>query len=407
MTTQIVLGNGYGLAVATDSAVTVGDRRTYETSEKLILLGEPHCIAALVSGAVTQFSLPIQVLVAEWIKTIKNVQLRKATDYRESFVSWLRDNMSDFPDPDTRMVDAFWQVDSYLRICWNDISAEAQGMDTKQRTQTTIDYLEHWIERHQQFRKIDQYQEMGGDNGALKILDELWEERKDWWPGINARLGYWFDDVEPASLQRVKELARLLLLRRIGTWWVFGDLTKVAFAGYGAKEMIPSYASVQLFGGYREWLTGISDPPLVAENIGGKGYFLLETIGQTDYIDNILLGYRSDLIDSAAGVLEDAQRQNQIGVETQEMSGLQQPTSDHDIKQQLKSAVEQGAEERMLRPLRQAVSAMPLKSLAEAARSLVGVQALGKAISAELPTTGGKIEVAVISRAEGVRVITQ
>lgn len=391
--------------MATDSAVTVGERRTYETSEKLILIGEPHCVAILVSGAVTQFSLPIQVLVAEWAKTIRGVQLRKVVDYRESFIAWLRDNMNDFPEPELRMVDAFWHVDSYLRMCWNDIADSQPNMDIHRRTEATVNYLSYWVERHQEYEKIDHYQDLGGDNGALRILDELWVERPDWWPGISSRLDFWFDDIEPDALPRVKELVRLLLMKRIGTWSMFGDQTQVAFAGYGSKEMIPSYSSVLLFGGFRDWLTAISDQPFPAEKID-KGYFLLQTLGQTDYIENILRGYRSELIESAAGVLEDAQKQQIEATDGPELSNSPDRPKGHDIKQQLRSAVEQGAEEKMLRPLRRAVSAMPLKSLAEAARSLVGVQALGKAISAELQTTGGKIEVAVITRADGVKMLS-
>ena len=35
MTSQVILGNGHGIAIASDSAVTVGNRRTYDTSEKI------------------------------------------------------------------------------------------------------------------------------------------------------------------------------------------------------------------------------------------------------------------------------------------------------------------------------------------------------------------------------------
>ena len=132
---------------------------------------------------------------------------------------------------------------------------------------------------------------------------------------------------------------------------------------------------------------------------------MLETIGQRDYIDNILLGYRSELIETAAGALQDG-RISATSM-TSEVDGDEiPPPPGQDMKEQLWSAVEQGAEEHLLRPLRRAIGAMPLRSLADAARSLVGVQALGKAISAELPTTGGKIEVAIISRAHGVRILT-
>ena len=40
MTSQLILLNGFGVALASDSAMTLGNKRTYETAEKVIPI--PH-----------------------------------------------------------------------------------------------------------------------------------------------------------------------------------------------------------------------------------------------------------------------------------------------------------------------------------------------------------------------------
>ena len=100
MTSQLVLGNGFGVAVASDSAVTLEDDgspvRTYETSDKIFPLPMPHRLAVLTAGSALLHGLPFDVLVKEWIRSLGDSpesQLRSVELYRESFLSWLRDNL--------------------------------------------------------------------------------------------------------------------------------------------------------------------------------------------------------------------------------------------------------------------------------------------------------------------------
>ena len=100
MTSQLVLGNGFGVGMASDSAVTLVSSekpdRTYETAEKIFPLPMPHRLAMLTSGASLLHGLPFDVLLKEWIRSLgdaRESQLRSVELYRESFLSWLRDNL--------------------------------------------------------------------------------------------------------------------------------------------------------------------------------------------------------------------------------------------------------------------------------------------------------------------------
>ena len=76
MTSQLILLNGFGVALASDSAMTLGNKRTYETAEKVIPLPAPHRIAVLHSGSVTIHGMPYSVLVNEWANTDFSIGFR-------------------------------------------------------------------------------------------------------------------------------------------------------------------------------------------------------------------------------------------------------------------------------------------------------------------------------------------
>lgn len=399
MTTQVIMGNGYGAAIASDSAVTVGGRYVHETSEKLVCLDAPHSVVALVSGAVDQYGLPVQVLLNEWKSRLGNSRLRTVGDYRENFLSWYRSNVNDFPIGIEHEQFVFWQIDNHLRNWWRQSSGHEENETLEQRTGAVSALLEREVDDHLALEKIDRFNDSGGDAEIKRIIDHLWVARDGVWPGLEERIRYWFDDIEPEQLSDVCERFRRLLELRASTWSLFGPITSVVFAGFGDRDLVVSTADVALMGGLGSFVSTFQYPTrqAVAE---GNSYWFIQTAGQAEYIDNILRGYRQDVVDT---VVQRMRAQAAPQVESDQVQfDLGLPDNSAALAGELWSAFKDESESRFLQPLRDAVSAMPLKSLAEAVRSLVGVEALGKVISGQLPTTGGAIEVVVVTRSEGI-----
>ncbi len=70
MTSQLILANGAGIALASDSAVTINRSRTYESAEKICELPDPHRLAVMSSGNGLRDRLPVEVLLKEWIRSL-------------------------------------------------------------------------------------------------------------------------------------------------------------------------------------------------------------------------------------------------------------------------------------------------------------------------------------------------
>ena len=70
MTSQLILMNGFGVAMTSDSAMTFGNGRVYETGEKIFPLKDPHRVAVLHSGNVFLQDFPLQSLIGEWSSSL-------------------------------------------------------------------------------------------------------------------------------------------------------------------------------------------------------------------------------------------------------------------------------------------------------------------------------------------------
>jgi len=89
MTCQVILGNGHGLAIASDTTVTIDGRSTHDTAQKIHPMRLPHRMAVLHAGSVNFHGMPYGVLIEEWIHSLGDVQLRYVDAYVNSFVDWL------------------------------------------------------------------------------------------------------------------------------------------------------------------------------------------------------------------------------------------------------------------------------------------------------------------------------
>ena len=144
MTSQLILLNGFGVALASDSAMTLGNKRTYETAEKVIPLPAPHRIAVLHSGSVTIHGMPYSVLVNEWANTLGTTPLRTVALYRQNFLSWLNDN-HDWVTPSRATEDFMYQLKDIYHIIWKKIkdSVDADAPELVQQERCLSIFTEY------------------------------------------------------------------------------------------------------------------------------------------------------------------------------------------------------------------------------------------------------------------------
>ncbi len=421
MTSQLILANGFGVAVASDSAIYVGGTRTYETSEKIHPLDDPHRLAVLHCGAALYLGMPVGVLIDQW-KASLGSRLQSVEGYRDSFLIWLEDNLDNWSSLQGREFDAFM---SLKRRLWNlarSVREHLQEVDESDPhaavlriISETNQMLESWEINDPRVRDV-----------ADEILNNWSQPGSDGRPSIGDLLDDLFDGVL-RSTEIDREINRYVQLSVEGGYeFPSENFTTITFVGYGQKEMFPWAASVRVFGAVGSHVARYLLPAMYAER-HGPSYSLILPLAQRDVIDQVLTGLNTPLTSRAADMT--VERLGELRVDPDDPPEGQEPRqyfhtglvlgadSDPPEGQGSSAGISDGAaalfrDEMMtdliqvsrdayLGPAQETVAAMPLGSLAEMAGALVSVQNLSQEIHGELPTVGGNIDIGSITLNRG------
>lgn len=394
MTSQLILLNGFGVALASDSAMTLGNKRTYETAEKVIPLPAPHRIAVLHSGSVTIHGMPYSVLVNEWANTLGTTPLRTVALYRQNFLSWLNDN-HDWVTPGRATEDFMYQLKDIYHIIWKKIqeNIDTDAAESDQQAKC-LEIFTEYTNTYSGFTSLT-HSEDDWTNQAYAIIEKEVTESQN----------YWFDDI-PMNEQiksQINTFTHLYLERGH-----FLNRAGLAFAGFGEKQLLPSYANVDIGGIMNESLLYEHDGELSAEP-GNSGYFGICPIGQKDSIDLVLKGLDYRLVEIATDAVVKVLFKPADGTDSPPANEKEDTEPgvevDPEFSQRIFTAIEESFEEwsenKYVRGLRGAIASLPVASLATVARSLIEVQSLSQTITGEMGTVGGPIDVATISREHG------
>lgn len=393
MTSQLILMNGFGVALASDSAVTVGGKRTYDTAEKIIPLPAPHRLAVLHSGSVNIHGMPYSVLINEWAASLGTTRLRSVALYRQNFLSWLNDNR-DWVSTKRSDEDFIDQLEDLYREIWDGITKVDDAQDvSSEAEQACLDEFIKWTDIISGWSSLAPDEDDWASEAYARMRNRIDEVR-----------GKWFDDIPMSAAieQQIATVTRLYLAR--------GHLhrrSELAFVGFGEKQLLPSYAAVEVNVFVHDYLLHRMTAEQISPDLESGSFFAICPIGQRDAIDRFLLGVDYGTVDVATRAalevfLNKSNESGQVeGASDDESKTDAETQLGNNVYREIKTAFQSWSYENFKQPLFGAIAALPLASLAAAAQSLIGIQSLSQTITGEMGTVGGPIDVAVISRENG------
>lgn len=418
MTTQVVLMNGLGIALASDSAVTAGGK-VLNTSEKVFELRLPHKIAILTSGRATFMGFPWEVIFSAWSETLNN-QLSSVIEYRESLYKFLRtvlpaggalsnaeadylrtsyfgtgnalstalDILSDVVVPAYEKILTPEQLAEFMQNNWSEefrqemteifpteilpalseafASAEAARMETYvPAPEVSLAQALVWVEKY--WKQTDS----GPTEMDLKS-----------WPVI------------PGIDDQIKRLWAVFAMHAD-----YAGESNVNLVGYGAADLFPSGAGVYMHGVVGGVLVKRFEGDIEPSNAPRHLLF-----AQSDAISALFLGDDSLLTKTAVANTEKTLSTiyDQLAdSEDERAQAAREYVSASLAKGDIADEMKRAGVESRAEPFRKAISMSPILDLAEFAAQLVGVQAAYAAMTQENPSVGGHIDLAVISHRKG------
>ena len=418
MTAQVVLMNGLGIALASDSAVTSGGK-VLNTSEKVYELALPHKIAILTSGRASFMGFPWEVVFSAWYETLKS-PLPTVIEYRESLYKFLRTVLP--AGGDLAPAEADYLRSSYF--------GPSNAFSTASEILSNI-----VVPAYEEILSPEQYAEFMNNGWS----EEFRSEMTDLFPsGILPEIAAAFAEAEASRIETFVAAPEVSLAQAqvwvekywkqtdsgpsemdLKSWPVIPGLdeqikhlwavfvmhadyvgeSNVNIVGYGSSDLFPSAAGVFFHGVVGGVLLKRFEGDIEPSNAPRHLFF-----AQSDAISALFLGDDSLLTKTAVENTEKTLSTiyDQLADSEDEQAKLaREYVSASLAKGDIADEMKRAGKETRAEPFRKAIGMSPILDLAEFAAQLVGVQAAYAAMTQENPSVGGHVDLAVLSHRRG------
>jgi len=409
MTSQVILSNSYGIAIASDSAVSVNDR-VLTGVEKILPLPAPHKLAIVISNCASFMDVPWESIVHKWSGELPE-PLESLPMYWSSLSNWLKENLPNLQSVKNVEANAILRV---IRITeWHlykesliPFLHEKLGNQLDSQEWSALDYGKpspDLVVKVSKLLPIDEFKEFSEylANLSQNAWDELieqdghhygevvtsflesrisesgltWEEDfASRWPHAESLLPYLLEQI-PRNLSRLD----------------YDFESVLCFAGYGAQDVFPSLIKVsvfQMYGGV------VQDGNYTYCEPAPHSQFLL--LGQKNALENLIYGLDSKVeqaflaTEHKINVMKDL-----VPADSTNIRDYVQKQADNSVN---RMKIQERNKEEHLYNL---IASSPLKNLGLFAGSLVSVQAAFATITQANPSVAGTIDIATINIGAG------
>jgi hypothetical protein len=386
MTCEVAVMNKLGVALAADSAVTLGDgRKTYHNADKLFPLSPAVPVGIMTYGAAEMMGVPWETVIRIYTQQFGGRKFDRLEQYALDVLRFIESADSLFPESAQRqwfrsLVRAYWEGE-FLDPLKKELEEKPQSAGRRANdilSEVITKDLEWW----KGFHTIEELGPAYGDRIVSEyesILDELEKELFGKY-SINK-------DVQG-------DLRTIVRLMYTQNWFHPNDLTGVVVAGMGESEPFPvlQHYHVGTIAAGRLRCIKFDDARVTREDISS-----VVPLAQRGMIDLFYTGIFPELRDHLGRIIRES-----VSAGMKAKGSKPAPKVLEKIEGRFYDALKNEIDEKYVQPLISAVAALPRHELAAMAEALVSLTAFRARMSVEeMETVGGPIDVAVISKGEG------
>ncbi|WAX96646.1 hypothetical protein N7E70_007230 [Aminobacter sp. NyZ550] len=395
MTSEVCVLNKLAIVLASDSASTVTHtsddgpkERYFKGANKIFQLSDHHPVGIMIFDSANLMSVPWEIIIKCFRRELGDKCFNNLAGYADEFFSFINNSPILFSDA-IRTQETVRSARSFLLSI---ILPDDLSIDVK-------------IARANAQKKLSEARARADKDGRLhsameqdvadKFVDAQKKDLADWFAKAAVLKPYLPDDIE--------EMAET------GLWTVlkfvdeFVGSTGIVFAGYGDHEIFPSYV---------EYLSsGIVAGNHLTERIGGFSVdhhrpASIKAFAQTSMSDTFQLGLSQDVFGLVMSAVNDG-LDNLVG-EVCTAAGIDPATIKDrkklvgEARKAVGDAVLDAAQEEHGNPFRRVLSVLPIEEMTGLAETLINLQSLKEKVTRPSQTVGGPVDVAVITKSEGL-----
>ena len=396
MTAIVGVLNKQAVAVAADSAVTIGSgRKIYNTANKIFTLSKRHPVGVAIYGdARFNSSIPWEIVIKMYRDQLGDTTKPTIKEYASDFFDFLENYKNKYLSQDTLNKVLCRDVYSF----WREIILEQLPTD-EDKGFNNDDYS----------AIKERLSKIYNENAAAPPVDRLNAITKEvFLSAVNVILEVIAKQFEAAGcdFSADKDLIETVLyLVFIGRVFSDPSYSGLALFGYGDDEIYPSIYRVRFYDCVISTLywedeayAQVGEPPRdsyicpmaqqdeMSAYITGVNPYMEDAFFQTTDATFRLL------LESIAKLVGDENNPLANNIRGIDIDGLMED---------YKKSIEKVKQQKMISPLMKTVSAMGKEDLAELAENLIYQTSLKRHITPNLESVGGPVDVAVISKGDG------
>ncbi len=402
MTAEIVIMNRGGVALAADSAVTIGNgsgSKIYNSVNKIFTLSRTHPIGVMIYGNAEYMGIPWETVIKLYREQLGVKSFASVDRYATDFLRFVDRKIKVTKADEAMRVVQIWSsyFDDVQRHVRRDLvrKARVQKLTNDDARAAFLEALQTYVAFFKKRKTLAQYRNLNVSRLFSRFKTEFDAVKTHSFPGR---------EFTPPITKALQELAGLILVKEEFNHSHSG----LVFAGFGAKEIFPAIYSVACVGrlmGSMKLSKG--DSRLITSDhthrVSVVAFAQKEMVYR--YMEGIDPQYAEYLRD-AINTLVERLADDLVGRHAAKTAS--QPAKRNKAKRaalkmvaELEKKAEQFRYAHYVSPLLDVVSVLPKEELAELAGALVNITSTKRKFAMEAETVGGPVDVAVISKGDG------
>jgi hypothetical protein len=386
MTCEVAVMNNRGIALAADSAVTLGERKVYYTAEKLFQLSPVAPIAILTYGSADIMGVPWETVVKMFSRKLADQRFDSVEQCAQEFFRFIEASNSLFPES-AQTLSFQLEVGDYWKTEFADQLQAKLKEEPKATPKRAGSLLSELVNRDilKNWNKYEVIEALGaayGDRVLAEYAGQIDELEKQVFGSA---------DLPSKTKKDLRTIVRHMYMKN---WFHPADRSGVVVAGMGESEPFPVlvHYHVGTIAAGRLRFSKVDEARVTHEDDA-----MVVPLGQTQVIDMFYRGIFPKLEHSIPGLVLRC-----LGEVVGPLGKRSAAKLSEKFEEAFKKILDEEVHEKYTNPLIAAVSALPRYELAKLAEALVNLTAFRAHMSAdEFETVGGPIDVAVISKGDG------
>lgn len=387
MSAEVILMNKNGIAIAADSAVTIGNKtKIYNTADKMFMLSKYAPIGILIYNNSSIMGIQLELIIKEYRRNLGEKKFNTLEEYSMNFVEFCIEFVNRYSG-EKMQIDLIndqilYQCDSVFQLI-SDLVRREIAKNTFKNDNELIQFVNLKLDDILSKIKIKKDTEFMSDEYYDNIILKLDTENI---------INFVLDSYKLVIDDSRKEILRNKLQEAIRdkSKWNFTGYTGIAVTGYGENEIFPSCIQMELW--------GIIDNKVVKKyeqqyNITHEQNSNIIPLAQTDVMNEFFLGVNEE-IETVYGTV--------FGQKINTEKDSEQKKKLKDLQSEMLSCREEIVNKR-LENIHTSLSFLPRDEMIYMAEGMINLTSFKRRLVLDnySQTVGGPIDLAFISKGDG------